>query len=211
MAIFALSLTLALALTAVPVRAGCQAWESSVTFALTEKLAADPTALDEGNATHINRKRYITIKPGADAHQNRHWPKGVITYCFETKTWPERGGKSTREILFEDLRNARDLWYQAGLPESFDWKEGSSDFCKDPSKRPDFLLIRFNTEGKLATTPGVPPRNEDSLNVGPRMMLSDATDVGMLNIVSNYAHEMGVSGFSSPSKQLSIEGSLLTR
>ncbi|KAI1931952.1 hypothetical protein LOZ65_000986 [Ophidiomyces ophidiicola] len=191
MAILPLTSLLSIALAALPVYGGSQAWESSVKFALTESMAYQ-AALKDGNTTsssHSNSKRYLTIQPGSGNADNHLWPNGVVTYCFEDKTWPEREGKTTKEIVFGDLATARDRWYLEGVPESFRWHEASEATCKDPKMRSEFLLIMFNLEGKLATTPGVPPKDSD--NVGPRMLLSDSLSVGMLNVVANYAHEMG--------------------
>ncbi|KAM5467393.1 hypothetical protein MauCBS54593_005361 [Microsporum audouinii] len=151
----------------------------------------DP-ALPTENATataDLHRaKRAISIAPGSENADDRIWPNMNVLYCFEKKTWPDRGGKSTKEILFNDLVEARDLWYQQGLPESFKWTELDDNAC-NTFKRSEYLRIEFNTEGMLSSTVGVQP--SDPLSEGPRMLLSDSLEVGMLNVVVNYAHEIG--------------------
>lgn len=200
MACHVLALVLAIGLAAVPVHGGSRVWESSISYARVQAFA-EPVLLVGENATttggspsgaNINRKRYITIKPGDDNADTHLWPNGIIKYCFEDKTWPEKEGRTTKEILFDDLRQARDLWYQAGLQEGFGWEEMDAATCANKDRRPEFLLIRYNTEQKMATTPGLPANR--GANVGPRMMLTDS-EMGMLNVVANYAHEMGVSDF----------------
>jgi hypothetical protein len=203
MARHVLALVLAIALTAVPVHGGSRAWESSISYRV--EALTDPVPLVGENATmaggsppaaHINHKRYITIKPGTGNADYRLWQGGTIKYCFEDKTWPEKGDLTTRQILFNDLRQARDLWTQAGLPESFGWQEMDANACNNPDRRFEFLLIQYNTREKMATTVGIHPTiSADTPSVGPRMLLSDSQEIGMLNVVSNYAHEMGVSDF----------------
>ncbi|KAM5473834.1 hypothetical protein MferCBS49748_000800 [Microsporum ferrugineum] len=180
----------AITLTFPGVLGGNQAWETSIKLGGVQS-PLDP-ALPVDNTTVIadlhRAKRALSIVPGSGNADRHIWPNMNIPYCFEHKSWPDRGGKSTKEILFNDLVEARDLWYQQGLPESFKWTE-LNDYACSSSQRSDYLLIQFNTEGRLSSTVGKPPI--DSLNPGPRMLLSDSVEVGMLNVVANYAHEMG--------------------
>jgi hypothetical protein len=218
MARHVLTLVLAVAIAVVPVQGGSRAWESPIAYDHTThvtlfgdpaRLMSENSTVSGGNSTtrggnssiaHINSKRWMTIKPGDEEAQERLWPNGVISYCFDTATYFHNGEtKTTRKILYDDLREARDLWLQAGLTEGFDWKELSDSDCADASKRPDHLKIFYSDAGKMATTLGVPALRNNG--VGPTMTLSDS-DMGMLNIVANYAHEMGVSYHASVILQL---------
>jgi len=218
MARHVLTLVLAVAIAVGPVQGGSRAWESSIAYDHITRvtLFGDPALLMSENSTalggnsttrggnssiaHTNSKRWMTIKPGDEEAQDKLWPGGVISYCFDTATYVHGGEtKTTRKILYDDLREARDLWLQAGLAEGFDWKELSDTDCADASKRPDYLKIYYSDAGKMGTTLGVPVLRNNG--VGPKMTLSDS-DMGMLNIVANYAHEMGVSYHASVILQL---------
>lgn len=115
----------------------------------------------------------------------RTWPNGgEIKYCFEDE--------ATKEKLLYNLEAARDRWYAAGLPEARGFKltEVSQEECT--SSRYNVLLIKYNDRGSLSTTPGLPPKDDgDPTTDGPTMELSDATNVGMLEVIANYAHELG--------------------
>lgn len=215
-----LTLVLAVAIAIAPVQGGNRAWESPINYDhITHvTLFGDPALQMSGNSTamggnsttlagnssiaHTNSKRWMTIKPGDEEAQVERWPGGVITYCFDDTKYLHGGVmKSTREILFADLIEARNLWFQSGLTEGFDWKEPENpNDCNDETKRPGILKIYYSDSGKMATTLGVPAIVKGS-TVGPRMILSDS-DMGMLNIVANYAHEMGVSHRASIILQL---------
>ena len=200
-----LAFSLAIALAVVPVHGGSRSWESSISYARVPAfnppaflISRNSTNTDGSSlATNINNhKRWVAINPGSDPIDERQWPDGTIKYCFEAKEWSERGGITTKQILFADLEHARDRWYEAGLPaDKFKWEEMDSDECKNAEKRSHFLLISFNIEGELKTTNGKRTATKD--NSGPTMLLSDSEEHGMLNIIANYAHEMGVSDLSS--------------
>lgn len=68
--------------------------------------------------------------------------------------------------------------------------EVSDAECRD--NRAEVLLIKYNDQGKLSASTGIPPLDpKDKDYVGPIMNLSDREDVGMLDVVANYAHELG--------------------
>lgn len=126
-------------------------------------------------------KRWFTIQPRENGV--RVWPDATIKYCFETNEAKER--------LLYNLEAARDRWYQNGLPEEkFQLTEVSAAECS--SNRANILLIRYNDQGRLSTTPGLPPLDANVPSYkGPTMDLSDREDVGMLEVIANYAHELG--------------------
>jgi len=133
------------------------------------------------NETFTLDKRWLTIEPRPDgAHV---WPDTTIRYCFENDV--------TKQKLLYDLEAARDRWYSNGLPEDrFKLTEVSGTECQ--SNRANVLLIKYNGQGILSTTPGLLPLDAHQPNYkGPTMHLSDSTSVGMLEVIANYAHELG--------------------
>ncbi|KAL8730075.1 MAG: hypothetical protein Q9166_004274 [cf. Caloplaca sp. 2 TL-2023] len=150
------------------VSAGHGWWERSIKHNVADK------------ETSTLEKRYFIIQPQGTL---RVWPNAEIRYCFDSD--------QTRQRLLYSLQAARDRWYAAGLPENrFKLTEVSASECKD--RRSEVLLITYNTEGRLATTPGLPPLDaNDPEYKGPSMTLSDSTNVGMLEVIANYAHELG--------------------
>ncbi|KAK2760015.1 hypothetical protein FQN54_002751 [Arachnomyces sp. PD_36] len=198
MALNLLAVSIVALLAAAPVHGGSRSWESSISYVRVpafeppDTLVYDNSTFTDGppNASN-NHKRWVSIKPESGGSGNRPWPNGIVKYCFERRTWPiDDQVKTTKQILFDDLQTARDLWYGAGLPQDkFGWEEMSEADCKDKNKRHEFVLISYNTDGILKTTPGVPPYRASG--VGPIMVLSDTIQHGMLDVVSNYAHEMG--------------------
>jgi hypothetical protein len=131
-------------------------------------------------ASSIDR-RWLVIEPSAPAL--RLWEGGEIKYCFENAI-------AVSKLLYH-LAAARDRWYSQGLPEDmFKMTEVSPTECQ--SNRANVLLIKYNTNGVLSTTPGIPALNPKFPKYeGPVMKLSDRTDVGMLDVEANFAHELG--------------------
>ncbi|KAL8790426.1 MAG: hypothetical protein Q9213_000578 [Squamulea squamosa] len=132
------------------------------------------------NETSTLEKRYFIIQPQGTY---RVWPNAEIRYCFDSD--------QSKQRLLYNLQAAMARWYAAGLPEArFKLTEVSASECKN--KRSEVLLISYNTEGVLSTTPGLPPLDaNDPEYKGPTMTLSDSTSIGMLEIIANYAHELG--------------------
>ncbi len=136
--------------------------------------------VDSSTSISTLKKRYFFVT----VHEKqRVWPDGTIRYCFESP--------QTKEKVLYTLERARDLWYQEGLPEAqFKLIEVSDAECNN--NRANVLLIKFNDQGRLSTTQGIPAVNaNDPTDEGPTMNLGDRTDVGMLDVVANYAHELG--------------------
>ncbi|KAK2841525.1 hypothetical protein FQN49_006174 [Arthroderma sp. PD_2] len=190
MAVNFLAILLAIIFISLPVLGGNQAWEPSIKLASSLHFTNSTEAgVDTTETTLVpHEKRGITIRPRGSDADYQIWPNMEIKYCFEDRTFDERDGKSTREIVFNDLVEARELWHIHGLPRSFNWVELGDSDCNE-GNRANYLLIVFNTDGRLGTTVGMPPKT--GYQVGPRMTLSDSLNVGMLNVIANYAHEIG--------------------
>jgi hypothetical protein len=126
-------------------------------------------------------KRWLVIEPSPP--RLRVWEDGNIRYCFENAV-------AVSKLLYH-LGAARDRWYSQGLPEAkFKMTEVSPVECEND--RANVLLIKYNNIGVLSTTPGVPALDPKFPKYkGPVMQLSDRTDVGMLDVEANFAHELG--------------------
>ncbi len=161
---------------------------------------------------HARQKRYYGITTPNGGTFPHLWPDGNIEACFEQESHTHQGtSKTTREILETNLVAARELWRQAGL----DDKGGKFEFifldANDPKcsreQRSTHLYIMYAGEGvrSMSTTVGIDrprsnPDDEDAelKDLGPSMTLVDLLDIGMGNVVANYAHEMGVSRSTEP-------------
>ncbi|KAG7286883.1 hypothetical protein NEMBOFW57_009201 [Staphylotrichum longicolle] len=208
----------AIILAATGVEAGSRLWQPRITHAKAA-VAAGIAVRDLSGVTNIyfngtnfsstqhgHQKRYFGLNtPSGSSDYPRLWPNGNIDACFDTATHTHNGvnGVSTRDILYDNLIAARELWRQAGL----DDKGGSFQFNiladNDPgcarALRSTHLLIIYAGENvrKMSSTVGViqplgePGGTGPSLYLGPSMTLTDILDIGMMNVVANYAHEMG--------------------
>jgi len=183
-----LSFTAAISALLSVALAGSPVWEGSVRLQEphpVEHLAIDAAgfAIMADNATaHAIAKRYVSIVP---SNENRLWPDRTISYCFATDDAKDR--------LAAKLVAATQLWQNAGLNRNvFKYKlvtEKTGDACTKHKNRSKILVINYSAEGKLETSLGmIAPY--DGVE-GPRSMLSDSEHVGMLNAVSNIAHELG--------------------
>lgn len=115
-------------------------------------------------------KRWVTIQSKTGGVSNL-WPDKTIKFCFEDT--------QSRGLFYDNIIKGMDLWYQAGLDSSFRMTEVSDSDCKD--KRSEVLLV---SQGKgLLTSVGF---SEDNT-----MVLSNSAEMGMLNVLSNVAHEIG--------------------
>ncbi|KAL8801881.1 MAG: hypothetical protein Q9182_004170 [Xanthomendoza sp. 2 TL-2023] len=143
-------------------------WERS-----TNSIAA-------GKEAATLEKRYFIMEP---RNALRVWPNAEIKYCFENE--------QTKQTLLYNLQAGMMKWYAAGLPEDrFKLTEVSAAECRN--RRSEVLRITYNTDGILATTPLIQPLDaNDPDYVGPSMTLSDRTDIGMLDVIANFAHEIG--------------------
>lgn len=205
------ALPLLLAVTGV--EAGSRAWQPPLVHAKAAIAVRDLSGVNNvySNGTnvssshHAHQKRYYGINTPAESElYPRLWPGGNIYACFEQVDHVHEGAtKSTRAILYDQLITARELWRAEGL----DDKNGNFQFiilddddarC-EPNQRSTTLLIIYAGEGVLSmsTTVGIDrPRAAPGPGVplkklGPSMTLSDSREMGMGNVVANYAHEMG--------------------
>ncbi|KXX73812.1 Flavastacin [Madurella mycetomatis] len=129
------------------------------------------------------KKRFVTDDP-TQAEDTR-WADKTIKYCWESS--------EAESKLKNDLSAARDLWYSAGLGEEFQMVKEDFITCSLKRNRQKWLMIRYNPDGLLATTVGHPKidARQDDGEGGPVMHLSDSVQVGLLDRVPNYAHEIG--------------------
>lgn len=127
----------------------------------------DPFSRGVGTASE---KRWVTVERIVK-ERSTLWPDKTIKYCFKDT--------QTRDRFNDLIIKGMDLWYQAGLDSSFKMTEVSRNDCTN--KRSEVLLI--NQGNGLSTSVGVAEASS--------MTLSDSDEVGMLNVLSNVAHEIG--------------------
>jgi hypothetical protein len=211
-----------LLLTVAGVEAGSRAWQPPIQHARSAIAASiavrdlsglnnaysNGTNVSPGHHDHQKRFYGVATKPG-DGYSYL-WPNGNIVACFEQVQHEHQGQtKSTRDILYDPLMAARELWRQAGL-DNKDGKFGftilpDNDLRCAPNQRSTTLYIVYAGENvrSMSSTVGIdhpkkpPGPGVDIKDLGPVMTLVDLLDIGMENVVANYAHEMGVSQLSS--------------
>lgn len=111
------------------------------------------------------------------------WPDKTIKFCFRDV--------DSKAKLHDHIVNGMQLWYTAGLDDAFEMKEVSDGICRDEKKRSNYMVVVYDkprAEGGnsiLSTTPGRPNGSP------PSMTLTDDKTIGMLDVVSNIAHEIG--------------------
>lgn len=107
------------------------------------------------------------------------WPDKVIPVCFKNPV--------AKQVLAPFLRKAMDLWYAAGLPESYKLEEASNHRCSNEPL--EVLTVRIAEHGEpFSTTLGRPRvlRQGD----GARMRANLVTDL-LPDVTANIAHELG--------------------
>ncbi|OTB01252.1 hypothetical protein M426DRAFT_25831 [Hypoxylon sp. CI-4A] len=172
--------------------AGNPAWEPKLSFHGTVGELASPNLIASitGNTTTIPNEHglgdWVGIATGTGNADVQLWPEKTIRYCYEDD--------NTRSILNNDLMAAAQKWIDAGLDEDrFKYVEVSRTECTD--NRPNVLLVKYSMPGpgpgqsSMFTTPAKIPAN-GNLH-GPTMTLTDDENMGMLDKVANYAHELG--------------------
>ncbi|EEP82319.1 predicted protein [Uncinocarpus reesii 1704] len=181
-------------------------WLSAITGVLAGNRAWEPkVAEDLHNSTgsvqnhHLGKRWYIIE---ADP-SHKLWPRGNIKVCFQARSHAHEGGvtKTTEEILRGRLEGARKLWRDAGLDDHDGWFEFeflpvNDPLCHDESRRKEFLLVIYAGYDVeiMGTTPGKRTTLKTDVSFdksGPSMTLSDSLEMGMKNVVANFAHEMG--------------------
>ncbi|KAJ4346328.1 uncharacterized protein N0V89_010257 [Didymosphaeria variabile] len=141
------------------------------------------------NATSQLARRGISIKnlPGDDGAP-RLWPNRKIRYCYDDKD-PDA-------VVRGLCHQAIEAWAVLRDQHGFSYEEVTDAECE--SQRKTVLRIYYNSEGRLASTLGIPPINEaanrkDPENAieGPLSHLSDMEGIGQDDITANVAHELG--------------------
>lgn len=132
------------------------------------------------NATVPLARRAMSIKnsPGA-VGARRIWPNKKMKYCFENRD-------QTIVNLFE---LAKATWHQLN-DHGFSYEEVTGDGCTG-NNRKEVLMIHFNTNGRLASTMGIPPNDPTARVKGPTMHLSNMAGIGQNDIKANVGHELG--------------------
>lgn len=126
----------------------------------------------DSNATLAKRGYRISKADGL-------WPEGRIIYCFKDTTAKSKLGKL--------VRDAWDMWVIRGTNPQLKMVEGTSDYCKN-ANRESYLLITYNENGILTTTPGYVAGLGDK---GPLMNLDPEDGIASGSRYSNVAHEIG--------------------
>lgn len=127
------------------------------------------------NGTHLMKRGY----PLEDRIHSV-WPKGKIIYCFD----PNDNGQAKR-YLKSVIPKAFKLWQNAGLSNKFTMELGKDSYC-NTANRQSYLLVKYNSNHELSTTPGY-----RTLVDGPTTNLDPSDDFASGSGVSNIAHELG--------------------
>ena len=166
---------------------GSRLWEAKAPNKWTNP-SPDYAAIETLNATSLLVKRGISIenRPNDNAAP-RLWPNKKIRYCFDDR--------DPNAVIRGLWQSAIDLW--APLKRhGFSYEEVADSVCD--SQRSSVLRIYYNSNGRLASTLGIPPIDEaaneedpDNAILGPYTHLSDMEGVGHDDIAANVAHELG--------------------
>jgi hypothetical protein len=199
MARLVLSLVVALAACSAPVLGGSRAWESRLSHQIVNKRSVEAIPVDaagyairtvdtNGTRQDSKKKRWFGVAPGQGGDPVYLWPDKTISYCFDST--------ESRAAIIEPLKLAIQAWAAAGLSRyvyKYDEVADPGTACTGHSQRDRILVISHNTLSTLSTVVGRPPLNrEDRPDYdGPTMQLSAVDTVGQLNIVANFAHEIG--------------------
>ncbi|KFY47844.1 hypothetical protein V495_01789 [Pseudogymnoascus sp. VKM F-4514 (FW-929)] len=131
-------------------------------------------------------RRYYYINVAEKSTGRLTWPGKTVRYCYENE--------DTKSRLHSQLMEAHERWVTAGLSSKFKLVPAKPEECQE--KPYDVLHIKYSGEtGGISTFVGF-PGPDNSIRDGedgkvPSMVLSDTTTKGMLDPVSNYAHELG--------------------
>lgn len=115
-----------------------------------------------------------------DDKNNAAWPGAKIIYCFDSTD-----GGLAKKYLKPLIPKAWDLWKAAGLSNQFKMEQGKDDYCKTAS-RLSYLLVKYNSNGALDTSPGFTTGGD-----GPTTNLDPSDSLGSGSGVANIAHELG--------------------
>ncbi|KAI5457373.1 hypothetical protein BGZ63DRAFT_394560 [Mariannaea sp. PMI_226] len=150
-------------LLTIPAEAGNRFWEHSLVETIHK------------NATLQLAKRAMSFDPMEGSNGALRWPNKKVKYCFdEAPTAAQRGMVKAGTQKWAVLK-ANGFTFDETL---------DSSVCK--KNRKSTLLVKFNNEGKLATTIGMSAEGD-----GPVMHLDMNKDLGFGDIDANAAHEWG--------------------
>ncbi|WYZ42084.1 hypothetical protein EsH8_V_000979 [Colletotrichum jinshuiense] len=183
---------------------GSRAWEAPLSHQVQlDRRRFEAIPVDEagyavrrtannGTASN-NKKRWVGLRPGAGDKPSYLWPDKTISYCFDTT--------DSRDKLEEPLELAFNMWAAAfedgtgglnRLVYKYSMVAEPGTACTGNSQRDKILVVSHNDLGVHATSVGRPPLDARRPDFkGPEMKLSTRDDVGQLNIVANFAHEVG--------------------
>jgi hypothetical protein len=166
---------------------GSRLWEANAPNKRTNPSPNYP-ALGTLNTTSALARRAMSISDKSnDNSLPRIWSNKKMRYCFEDKT----PGAVIRGLFEQAIEG----W--AALKEKgFTYEAVSDDVCE--SQQSSVLRIHYNSQGRLASTLGIPPIDEeanakdpDTAIYGPYMHLSDMEGIGQDDVNANVAHELG--------------------
>ncbi|KAI8311398.1 hypothetical protein K4K61_012120 [Colletotrichum sp. SAR11_59] len=172
--------------------AGSRMWEAPLHYPSVDAPVEITLNLEGLNVTQVGtqsfnstEKRWVTIKDGGAQGESRllnhfKWPDKKIRFHFETEE-----AKQKLEVY---LDAAKALWSAAGLPDEFTYEEVTSEEDYQ-AKKGKILLVKYNDRNYLGTSLGLPTQDDDGPS--PVMDLCDSEKIGTLNIVANFAHELG--------------------
>lgn len=134
----------------------------------------------------LNR-RYYYVNKDTSVTDRVPWENRLIRYCFS----PDPETQAVKSQLKKYLKDARKIWISKGLDSSFRIEEVNDKVCQDD--RNSVLMIMYTgATGGMATYVGFPEKHVPMLPTqGPAMRLTDRIDMGLLDVVSNFAHELG--------------------
>ncbi|EQB55036.1 hypothetical protein CGLO_05067 [Colletotrichum gloeosporioides Cg-14] len=185
---YSLSSLMFAAVLAHGVIAGSRMWEAPLHYPSVDAPVEITLNLEGVNVTQVGthsinstEKRWVTIKDGGGRlARSFKWPNKKIRFHYETE--------EAKEKLEVYLDAAKALWSAAGLPDDFTYEEVTSETDYE-AKKGQILQIKYNDRNYLGTTLGLP--TQDDGGTRPMMDLCDSDKIGTLNIVANFAHELG--------------------
>jgi len=131
-------------------------------------------------------RRYYYANKDTRVTDPHPWENRVIRYCFDS----DAATQAARRRLKNYLRDARKIWTSKGFDSSFRIEEVNDNVCV--SDRNNVLKVTYTAEdGDMATYVGFPYNVVMLSNQGPEMRLTDNIQMGMLDVVPNFAHELG--------------------
>ncbi|KAM0324886.1 hypothetical protein ACHAQA_007852 [Verticillium albo-atrum] len=132
-------------------------------------------------------KRYYYVNSDTQVTDRVPWENRLIRYCFS----PDAETQAAKSMLKKYLKDARKVWIAKGLDSNFRIEEVNDDVCTND--RNSVLMVYYTgPTGGMATYVGFPGAGVVMLkSQGPSMRLTDRTDMGLLDVVANFAHELG--------------------